>query len=174
MTQLSVSDSHPDYAALVVANQIFGGGFLNSRLATRLRQKDGLSYGAGSFFNASSFDDKATFGAFAICAPENLAKVEQGFKEEFEKVIKEGFTQEELDAAVKGMVQNRRIDRAKDNRLVGTLAGNLDLSRSMKWDKDLEQALKSLTVEDINKAFREHLSLDKISIVKAGDKAKAE
>ncbi|GAA4355715.1 pitrilysin family protein [Kangiella marina] len=174
MTQLPLSDSHPDYPALVVANQIFGGGFLNSRLATRLRQKDGLSYGAGSFFSASSYDDKATFGAYAICAPENLAKVEVGFKEEFEKVIENGFTQEELDAAVKGMLQNRRIDRAKDNRLVGTLAGNLDLQRSMTWDKELEQKLESLTVEDVNDAFREHLSLDKISIIKAGDKAKAE
>ena len=174
MTQIPVSDSHPDYPALVVANHIFGGGFLNSRLATRLRQKDGLSYGAGAFINASSYDDKATFIAYAICAPENLAKVEVGFKEEFEKVIKDGFTQKELDDAVKGMLQNRRIDRAKDNRLVGTLAGNLDLERSMQWDKEFEQSLKSLTLDDINEAFREHLSLDKISIVKAGDEAKTE
>lgn len=174
MTQIPLSDNHPDYPALVVANHIFGGGFLNSRLATRLRQKEGLSYGAGAFINASSRDDKATFIAYAICAPENLAKVETGFKEEFEKVIDDGFTQEELDAAVKGMVQNRRIDRAKDSRLVGTLAGNLDLDRTMKWDKEFEQAIKSLKVEDINKAFREHLSLDNISIIKAGDKSKTE
>lgn len=174
MTQIAVSDNHPDYPALVVANQIFGGGFLNSRLATRLRQKDGLSYGAGSFFNASSYDEKATFGAYAICAPENLAKVEQGFKEEFEKLLKDGFTQDELDAAVQGMLQNRRIDRAKDNRLVGTLTGNLDLQRSMAWDKEFEQALQSLTLDDINGAFRRHFSLDKISIIKAGDKTKTE
>ncbi|AOE49672.1 M16 family metallopeptidase [Kangiella sediminilitoris] len=174
MTQIPVSDEHPDHPALIVANQIFGGGFLNSRLATRLRQKDGLSYGAGSFLRVSSQDDKAIFGAYAICAPENLAKVEQGFKEEFEKVIEQGFTKDELDAAVKGMIQNRRIDRAKDNRLVGTLASNLDLDRSMQWDEEFEQALKTLTVEDINQAFRKHLSLDNISIVKAGDKTKAE
>ena len=174
MTQIPVSDSHPDYPALTVANQIFGGGFLNSRLAKRLRQKDGLSYGAGAFMRASSYDDKATFIAYAICAPENLSKVEQGFKEEFQKVIDEGFTQQELDDAVKGMLQNRRVDRAKDARLVSTLAGNLDLNRSMTWDKEFEDSLKALTVEDINKAFRTHLSLDNISIVKAGDKAKTE
>ncbi|PXF62606.1 M16 family metallopeptidase [Kangiella spongicola] len=173
-TQIPISDSHPDYPALLVANQIFGGGFLNSRLAKRLRQKDGLSYGAGAFIRASSYDDKATFTAYAICAPENLSKVELGFKEEFQKVIDEGFTQQELDDAVKGMLQNRRVDRAKDSRLVWTLAGNIDLNRSMMWDKDFEEALKSLTVEDINRAFRKHLSLDNISIVKAGDKAKAE
>ena len=36
-----------DYAALQVAGEIFGGGFLNSRIAGRLRQQDGVSYGAG-------------------------------------------------------------------------------------------------------------------------------
>ncbi|MGC1632118.1 MAG: insulinase family protein, partial [Gelidibacter sp.] len=36
-----------DFAALQVAGEIFGGGFLNSRIAERLRQKDGVSYGVG-------------------------------------------------------------------------------------------------------------------------------
>ena len=33
----------------MMANQMFGGGFISSRLANRLRQQDGLSYGARSF-----------------------------------------------------------------------------------------------------------------------------
>ena len=42
------SDDDPDYPALLLANYMFGGGFLNSRLAVRIRQKEGLSYGVGS------------------------------------------------------------------------------------------------------------------------------
>jgi predicted Zn-dependent peptidase len=42
-------DDDPDYAALVMGNYIIGGGFLNSRLATRIRQKEGISYGVGSW-----------------------------------------------------------------------------------------------------------------------------
>ncbi|NVK23228.1 MAG: insulinase family protein [Kangiellaceae bacterium] len=174
MISIPMRDDHPDYPALEMANQMFGGGFISSRLANRLRQKDGLSYGAGSFFNASSFDENATFGAYAICAPENLDRVEQGFNEELEKVLKEGFTQKELDDARNGVIQNKRIDRAKDNRLVGTLAGNVDLNRSMKWDKDYEQALMNLTIEQVNEAFRRHIKPENISVIKAGDKAKIE
>ncbi|HYO84134.1 MAG TPA: pitrilysin family protein, partial [Bryobacteraceae bacterium] len=44
-TNLKVSDEHPDHPALVLGNYLLGGGFLNSRLATRIRQKEGLSYG---------------------------------------------------------------------------------------------------------------------------------
>ncbi len=172
MVSFPMRDDHEDYPALMMANQMFGGGFISSRLATRLRQKDGLSYGAGSWFNAGSFDENANFGAYAICAPENLAKVEQGFKEEFERVVKDGFTQQELNDAVKGVLQGNRIDRAKDNRLVRTLTGNIDLNRSMQWDKQYEEKLRNLKVEDVNAAFRRHLKLDEISIIKAGDKAK--
>ncbi len=174
MISLPMRDDHKDYPALMMANQMFGGGFISSRLATRLRQKDGLSYGAGSWFNAGSWDENATFGAYAICAPENLSKVEQGFKEEFERVIKDGFTQKELDDAVKGVLQGNRIDRAKDNRLVATLTNNVDLNRTMQWGKAYEEKLKALTVDEVNNAFRRHLKLEDFSIIKAGDKAKME
>ncbi|MCW9027787.1 MAG: insulinase family protein, partial [Kangiella sp.] len=174
MTKIAISDQHPDYPALKMANEIFGGGFLNSRLATRLRQKDGLSYGAGSFFNASSKDENAMFGAYAISAPENLPRVELGFKEELERALKDGFTQEELDKARDGVLQNNRIDRSKDSRLVSTLAGNLDLDRTMEWSKQYEDKLKALTLKDVNEAFRRHIKMDNISIIKAGDKAKLE
>jgi zinc protease len=42
---LPLRDDDPDFAALTVANYMLGGGFLNSRLATRIRQKEGISYG---------------------------------------------------------------------------------------------------------------------------------
>lgn len=172
MVKIKMDDNHPDYPALEMANQMFGGGFISSRLANRLRQQDGLSYGAGSFFNASSYDEVATFGAYAICAPENLEKVEIGFKEELDKVIESGFTQQELDDAKKGMLQNTRIDRAKDGRLVRTLAGNLDLGRNMQWDKNFEKAIEDLTLLQVNMAVKKYFKPENISIMKAGDSAK--
>jgi zinc protease len=172
MIKFKLRDDHPDYPALEMANQMFGGGFISSRLANRLRQQDGLSYGAGSWFNASAYDENATFGAYAICAPENLARVEIGFKEELAKIINSGFTQQELDDARKGVLQNSRIDRAKDSRLVRTLAGNIDLERTMQWDKNYETALMALSVADVNAAVKRHLSMDGISIIKAGDAKK--
>ena len=58
---LNVRDDDPDYPALVLGNYMLGGGFLNSRLATRIRQKDGLSYGVGSQLQASSLDKSGRF-----------------------------------------------------------------------------------------------------------------
>lgn len=169
MMVFKLRDDHPDYPALEVANQMFGGGFLSSRLAKRLRQEEGLSYGAGSWLDVSSYDEVATFGAYAICAPENLVRVEVGFKEEFAKILDRGFTQQELDDTRNGVLQNSRIDRAKDDRLVATLAGNIDLNRTLQWDKRYQKALMALSVEDVNAAVKRHLSMEAMSIIKAGD-----
>lgn len=173
MLSLPIDDKNSDYPALVMANEMLGGGFISSRIANRLRQKDGLSYGAGSGIRVSSYDEVSRMVIYAICAPENLVKVEQGFKEELEKVIKDGFTQQELDDARKGLLQGYRIDRAKDRRLAGALNTNLDLNRTQEWGKKYEQAIQDLTISEVNAAFRKHIKLDDFSIIKAGDNQKA-
>ena len=106
---LPIGDEHEDYAALMIGNYMLGGGFLNSRLATRIRQNDGLSYGVGSWFNGSSQDESGSFGAYAISAPENTTKVQVAFQEEIAKVLAEGFTEEELQAAKSGWLQSRTV-----------------------------------------------------------------
>lgn len=170
--QVPVNDSHEDYAALLMGNYILGGGFLNSRLATRIRREEGLSYGVGSWFNASSQDDGGNFGAYAISAPENTAKVEAAFRDEINKMINDGFTAEELDAARSGWLQSQTVSRSQDNRLTGELSSNLRLDRTMQWDKALEEKISKLTVSDLNKAMKKYIHPDKLVYVKAGDFAK--
>lgn len=165
-------DDHPDYPAMVLGNYMLGGGFLNSRLATRIRQKDGLSYGVGSQFNAGSLDPVGSFFAYAIYAPENADKLEAAFREEIEKVIREGFTAEEIAAAKSGWSQSRVVSRAQDGGLAGTLNHYLFINRDLLWDERLEKRMMELTPEQVNAAMKRHLSMDKINIIKAGDFAK--
>lgn len=53
------------------------GGFLNSRLGVRIRQKEGLSYGVGSFLQLSSWEQNGIFGSYAIYNPQNAAKLQR-------------------------------------------------------------------------------------------------
>ncbi len=166
---MPISDNGEDYAALMIGNYMLGGGFLNSRLATRIRQNDGLSYGVGSWFNASSYEKSGTFGAYAISAPENTAKVQAALKEEILKVIAEGFSQEELEAAKSGWLQSQSVNRSQDRSLTGTLNNNLRLDRTMMWSQELEDRISGLTAEQVNAAFKKYIHPDKMIYVKAGD-----
>ena len=171
---LPVGENSEDAVALELGNYIFGGGFLNSRLATRLRQKDGLSYGAGSFITMNSEDNKSTLGAYAICAPQNLAKVEVGFKEELSRMLKDGFTDEEIESAKSGLLQGKKVSRAQDRELVRTLRRNLTVDRTMQWNKAYEQRLATLTADDVKRVMNQYLKLENFSIIKAGDMSKVE
>lgn len=165
-------DSDPDYPALVVGNFMLGGGFLNSRLATRIRQKEGLSYGVGSGFSASALDNYGTFTAYAIYAPENVEKLEAAFLEEIQKVIDEGFTKEEVSAAVNGWLQSRNVTRAQDRSLANTLSSYLFIDRTLLWDAELEKKVSELTPEQIHSAMKKYIRPELMNIVKAGDFAK--
>ena len=169
---LKLRDDNPDYPALVLGNYMLGGGFLNSRLAARIRQKEGLSYGVGSGINVSSLDENGRFTAGAIYAPQNVEKLEAAFKEEIARMLKDGFTAEEVEAAKSGYLQSLQVSRAQDNELAGRLNNYLFIGRTLKWDADLEAKLKALTPEQINAAMRRHLDPSKLTIIKAGDFAK--
>jgi zinc protease len=166
---LKIRDDHPDYPALLLGNYMLGGGFLNSRLASRIRQKEGLSYGVGSGIQISALDEWGRFTANAIYAPQNVVKLEAAFKDEIARMLKDGFTAEEVEAAKSGYLQSREVSRAQDNELAGRLNNYLFLGRTMRWDADLDAKLRALTPEQIAAAMRRHIDPTKISIIKSGD-----
>lgn len=170
---LGLRDDDPDYPALVLGNYMLGGGFLNSRLAVRIRQKEGISYGISSSFSASPLDKRGSFLINAIYAPQNLAKLEAAFKEELERALKDGFTADEVKAAKSGWLKSRQVSRAQDNELTNALVNGLYLDRTLAWDAGMEKKVEALTPEQILAAMRKHIDPAKITIVKAGDFAKA-
>lgn len=166
---LELRDDDPDYPALIMGNYILGGGFLNSRLATRIRQKEGISYGVGSWLQADPLDKSGSFGSYAIYNPDNSERLIAAYKEELEKVVKDGFTEEELKNAISGYLQGQNVNRSQDGYLSGKLSGNLFLNRSMKWTEDLEKKVSTLSVDQVNASMKKWIKPDKISIVQAGD-----
>ncbi len=168
-----MKDTDKDYPAFLMANYILGGGALKSRLADRLRQKEGLSYGVGSFMHAESQDAVAFWQANAIYAPQNLAKLEVAFTQELQKALKEGFTQEELDFARKSWLQGEAVDRQEDPAIARWIGHSLYLSRPVTWEAELESQVKALSLDQVNAALRAHMDPSNLVVVKAGDFVKA-
>jgi zinc protease len=166
---LPLRDDDPDYPALLLSNYMLGGGFLNSRLATRIRQKDGLSYGVSSFLQADALDKVGAHGAFAIYNPQNSARLVAAYREEIAKMLAEGFTEAELAGARSGWLQGRNVSRSQDRELVGTLARYAYLDRTLEWDAEIERRVAALTVADVNAAVRRWIRPEAITIVEAGD-----
>jgi zinc protease len=166
---IPMKDDHPDYPAVLAGNFILGGGGLSSRLADRLRQKGGLSYGTMSIFEASPLDARADMLILAIYNPKNRDKVVSGVDEELERLVQGGVTTAELDRAKTGYLQQQAVMRTNDTMLASLIATDLFLGRTLKFQADLEQKIKSLTPEIVNAALRKHLDPKRFSTITAGD-----
>jgi zinc protease len=170
---IELRDDDADHAALYIANYILGGdAALDSRLGKRLRQKEGLSYGAGSSLSVPSVDRAARWTAYAIAAPQNIARVEAAFREELALAVKDGITEAELANAKSGAMQQRLQTRAQDGAVAGGWTGYLHLGRTFAFSKAFEDRLMALTVADVNAAIRKHLDPAKVTVAKAGDFSK--
>jgi zinc protease len=170
---IKMRSDHADFPALSLGNFILGGGFLNSRLATRIRQKEGISYGVGSSFSANPLDESGSFFGNAIYAPENVAKLEAAFKEEIQKVVTDGFTADEVEQAKKGWLLSRQRNRGTDAIIANTHLTFLFIDKTFAFDEELDRKVAALTPAEINSAMKKFITPDKISIFKAGDFAKA-
>ncbi len=165
-----VADGDPDYAAMALATEIMGGGFLKSRMADRLRQRDGLSYGVGSQLSVSTGDSSGAVLTYAIYAPQNLDRLQLGFREELDRLISTGVTEEELEAARKGWLQGRQQTYANDNELVNQMLSHRRWNRTFTgYDLALEERVRKLTVGELNAAIRKYIDPKQTVIIRAGD-----
>ena len=87
--------------ALGVLNAALGGG-MSSRLFQEVREKRGLAYSVYSF--TSQYADTGMFGVYAGCQPAKADEVLAISREEIEKVVAHGLTDDEL---VRGKGQMR-------------------------------------------------------------------
>ncbi|MCY4752826.1 M16 family metallopeptidase [Pelomonas aquatica] len=166
---LPVNDDHPDYAALRIAAHVLGASGFDSRLLTRLRQKEGVSYGAGAWLNASSFEPNARLGMAAIFAPENRGRVEAALNDELARFVREGITQAELDTAKRAMKAQSDTWRSDDGAVAGAIAGHLERARQFKWNAELDARGEALTLAEVNAAIKRWIDPTKANWSWAGD-----
>ena len=163
------TDENPDYEPLRVAFEIFGGGFLNSRLAVRIRQNEGLSYSVGAGFSTHPIDNRGYVGASASVDPENMDQLVTAFKEEVIRAVEDGFTEEEVTLAVNSIVDTRKGRRASDGAISNMLHHGMFFNREMSHFQEVDDRFAAVTLEAVNEAFRKYVSVEKFTIVVAGD-----
>jgi zinc protease len=166
--RFKMSQDDPDYAAMLLAGYMFGGP-ITSHVSDRIRNREGLSYGANARVAIPSEGDSAMLSATVSLNPVNGPKVEFSYIDELKRTLKEGFSATEVAEAKKAYIDARVVGRSQDAALLNALAQHEQDGRTMQWDQQLESKIQSLTPEQINVAFRKHIDPAAVSIVKAGD-----
>lgn len=166
----SMDRKSPDYPAFVIANEMLGsGGFLTARIPTRLREKEGISYGAGSFVNIPIDNNVASWSWYAFFNPTKKDLVNKALKEEVNKAVKDGFTEEEFKSNLTSWLNSRKTGLGNDNTLMGLVNSQLQYGQSLDEYDALEAKVSALKVSQVNEILRKYVSTDKMTSVFAGD-----
>ncbi|NGM87268.1 insulinase family protein [Parapusillimonas sp. SGNA-6] len=168
---LELQDTDPDYPALYLANYLLGGSE-TSRLWSRVRVQEGLSYDVRSHLDISSYEPSGDWSLYAIHAPENSHRLESVIDEELKRVLKEGFTADEVKEGISAMLNYRKLARTRDNTLVSAWINYLQLDRTFAWSERIDQELAALTADKVNGVLRKRLDPAGFSSALAGDEAK--
>ncbi len=170
---LNINKHAEDYLALIIANQIFGEDTFTSRIGKRIRVQEGFSYSVDSGIQTSEDSDHALYYAQAIAAPENILPAIKAYKEEVNKVVKNGFTQEELDNAKEAFIKNSTRQWSNDWVIANILIQNSKYHRQLSYYEEQSEKVKALTLQDIQTAFIKHIASKEINIFRAGDFTKS-
>lgn len=167
---LQLSQKNADYPAVMMANELLGGGtFMGSRISQRLREKEGMSYGAGSFMDARYKEEQGSWGLYAIFNPLVKNRLDSALHDELSKAVSKGFTQDELNRSVKSLMEYRKTILGVDNYLAYQLIDYMEDGRDLSDFTELESKIKALNLNQVNAALKKYFDESKLVLVYAGD-----
>ncbi|MGE0800421.1 MAG: M16 family metallopeptidase [Lautropia sp.] len=165
---LRIAEKSPDHTALWLAVRAFGADS-GSRIARRLRERDGLTYGAYAALSADRTVENGAVSIRAIHAPANLAKIEAALREELTAVLADGFREEELADVKRAWLQVRARALADESFVAGLLASNLFWGDTMQRWQTIDARIAATPLADVDAAFRKYVKADDALVIGAGD-----
>ncbi|MDI9334638.1 MAG: insulinase family protein [Cytophagales bacterium] len=159
--------------AMTIANALVGGSSA-SRLYTKVRKEEGLSYGVASYLHISEEDKLAIFGINGTFAPQSKAKFETTVSSVLDDIRAKGLSSVELFFAKRVAADRIKQGLASDGYIANEMATALYKERSGEvrnaaWYEAKAAMLQSLTIEEVDAAVRKLLDTTRLVTVMAGD-----
>ena len=166
MVHMGTTRDNPDYFALEVMNEVFGGGF-SARLFSNIRARKGLAYSVGGGVG-SNFDHPGLFQLSMGTKSESTAAAIDALFEEIDNLYKKPVTAEELERA-KESILNSFIFRFDSKQKV--------LNEKMLYEfygyppdflERYRPAVEKVTAADVERVARKYVHRDKIVLLVVG------
>ncbi|MGE3151506.1 MAG: M16 family metallopeptidase [Nitrospiraceae bacterium] len=167
---LTIKETHPDYPALAIVNDILGGAGFRSRLFKDVRTNRGLAYSVGSRLQANVYEQ----GLWYMRAETKLASAQEvigRFVDNVERMRKEPVTAEELEEAKESFVNSFVFSFASSASIV---ARQVDLEYDglpKDWLQQLRDKVVKLTKEDLLRVAQTHLHPERLKVLAVGSPA---
>lgn len=156
-----------DAAALIVFSHILGDSQLSSRLARELREKNALVYGFSSNLDLSDETDAGKLAIMANYSAGRSAQVSQSVHKVLNDLLKNGVTEQELEAAKADIMKQRATVLEDDRNIHRMLTTQLKQGKNMLTRAERDQAIVRLKVADIHRVIQKYIKPDQLVEVMA-------
>ena len=164
--QTAIQRKHPDFLALNVANQIFGGSF-NSRLNMKIRAKEGLTYDASSGFEA-----QRQAGSFSVGTFTRTDKTVEAIRMIFELLNEfkaNPATVDEFTDAKAFLHGSFALATETSGQIADRILSAALHDLGEDYWTGYRDRLEALTIEHVRSAVQRFLEPDKLAIIAVGN-----
>lgn len=164
---LGIKRGNKDELAVLVMNDILGGGGFTSRITSRVRSDEGLAYSAGSYFSRPSAY-RGVFRAYYQSKNKSVAYALKIVLEEIKNIRDNKVTAKELNVAkqsVNSILGN--IFRNADAKVQRFVADDLAHVAAEYW-RTYESRVMALDEDSIQEVARNYLHPEKMRILVVG------
>jgi zinc protease len=167
LVALGVTRSNPDYYAISVFNEAFGGGF-SSRLFNDIRTRRGLAYHVGGGIGAN-FGHPGMLQFSMGTKSQSTVESIQALDEDIDALTKKPITEEEIQHA-KDAILNAFIfrldspDKVLSERMTYEFYGY-----PLDWLDKYSAEVKKVTAADVNRVAAKYLHRDQLAVLVVGN-----
>jgi len=158
---------HPDYHALYVGNYILGGNFA-ARLMDTVRDEKGLTYHIGSGLSGVTTRYAGYWQTSVTLSQDTLDEGIAATTDVIRRFVEEGATEAELDDKKTTITGSYAVGLATTRRLAQSILTNAERGFETDYLDRFPEAIRALTLEEVNEAVRTHLRPDEMHEALAG------
>jgi zinc protease len=150
-----VSRENPDFYALTVMNYILGGGGFTSRLVEQIRNKRGLAYSVGSFFDAGKYP-----GSFQMILQTKNPSAREAISlslKEMERIRNELVSENELEGAKRYLIGSFPMRLDTQGKLVNFLIQVEYYGLGLDYPEKYPSLIRSITREEVLRVAKTYL-----------------
>lgn len=165
---LGIEDTNPDYFAVQVMNFILGGGSFTSRITTKVRSDEGLSYNQGSRF-AYRWGFPGTFSGYVQTKSSTVGYAISLILNEFNRIRTAPVSDAEMETAVNYYLESFADGFQSAQATMASFA-NLEMTgKPRDYFKTYRDKIKAVTKAQVQAVAQKYIRPDRAAILIVGD-----
>lgn len=167
MVELGTKRNNPDYYAITVFNEAFGGGF-SSRLFSNIRSKRGLAYGVGGGVG-TSFDHDGLVRIVMGTKSSTTIEAIQALYEEIDGLTKNPLTDDEIHRAKDAILNSFVFNFDSPSKVLREQMAYAFYGYPSDYLERFRAGIEKVTPADAARAAAKYLHKDQLAILVVGN-----